>query len=146
MTTVMTKMVARLLLLPSFVIALAMLVHGYVNVGDGFSAGVVASSGVALQYIVFGWRESEKRFPAWRFAPLLAFVGLVLVLLVVFVPVTLGEPLLTHYPRASIHVVHLGSIEFLTAVLFDIGVFLLVFGFIVTTISMFARAAERSHP
>jgi multisubunit Na+/H+ antiporter MnhB subunit len=146
MTTVMTKMVARLLLLPSFVIALAMLLHGYVNVGDGFSAGVVASSGVALQYIVFGWRESEARFPAWRFAPLLALVGLATVLLVVFVPVVFGEPLLTHYPRPHIHVVHLGSIEFLTAVLFDIGVFLLVFGFIVTTISMFARAAERSHP
>jgi multisubunit Na+/H+ antiporter MnhB subunit len=145
MTTVMTKMVARLLLLPSFVIALAMLMHGYVNVGDGFSAGVVASSGVALQYIVFGWRDSEARFPVWRFAPLLAFAGLVLVLLVVFVPVTLGEPLLTHYPRAGIHVVHVGSLEFLTAVLFDVGVFLLVFGFIVTTISMFARAAERSH-
>lgn len=146
MTTVLTKMVARLLLLPSFVIALAMLIHGYVNVGDGFSAGVVAASGVALQYIVFGRHESESRFPAWRFAPLLAFSGLLLVLLVVFVPVVLGEPLLTHYPRPHIHVVHLGSIELLTAALFDVGVFLLVFGFIVTTISMVARAAERSHP
>jgi len=145
MTTVLTKMVARLLLLPSFVIALAMLVHGYINVGDGFSAGVVASSGVALQYIVFGWRESETRFPAWRFAPQVAFAGIMLVLLVVFVPVALGKPILTHYPRSHMHVVHLGSLEFLTAVLFDVGVFLLVFGFIVTTISMFARAAERSH-
>jgi multisubunit Na+/H+ antiporter MnhB subunit len=127
------------------VIALAMLLHGYVNVGDGFSAGVVASSGVVVQYIVFGWRESEARFPAWRLAPLFALVGLATVLLVVFVPVVFGKPLLTHYPRPHIHVVHFGSIEFLTAVLFDIGVFLLVFGFIVTTISMFARAAERSH-
>jgi multisubunit Na+/H+ antiporter MnhB subunit len=146
MTTVLMKMVARLLLLPSFVIAVAMLIHGYVNVGDGFSAGVVASSGVALQYIVFGWRETEARFRAWRFAPLLALLGLFIVLLIVFVPVALGDPLLTHYPRAYLHVRHLGSIEFLTAALFDVGVFLLVFGFVVTTISLIAHSAERSHP
>ena len=146
MTTVLTKMVAKMLLLPSFVVAAAVLVHGYVNVGDGFSAGVIAASGVVMQYIVFGRRDIEERFPALRFAPTLSFAGLVLVLLLVFVPAVLGEPLLTHYPRAGIHVAHLGSIEFLTATLFDAGVFLLVFGFIVTAMSMFARAAERSHP
>lgn len=43
-TSVMTQMVARLLLAPSLIAAIAILVKGYTQPGDGFSAGAVAGS------------------------------------------------------------------------------------------------------
>ncbi|MER3484611.1 MAG: hypothetical protein C4345_00180, partial [Chloroflexota bacterium] len=41
------------------------------------------------------------------------------------------------------HVVHLGSLELITAVLFDVGVFLLVLGFATGVIDLIARSRER---
>lgn len=143
MMSILTRKVIRLLLLPAFVTAVAVLVKGYVSVGDGFSAGVIAATGIVLQYIVAGRHEIEERLPILRFSPAIAFVGLLLVVILVFVPVALGDPLLTHYPGPGEKVVHLGTIEILTAVLFDVGVFLLVVGFIVTAVSFIARSAER---
>ena len=146
MTTVFTQLIARVLLLPTLVIAAAVLVHGYASTGDGFSAGVIAATGFLIQYLAFGYRAVERRLPVLRFAPALAIAGLLLALLVVFVPVVLGDPIMTHYPRAGEEVIHAGSIEMLTAVLFDVGVFLIVVGFIVTAIGTIARLSERRIP
>jgi multisubunit Na+/H+ antiporter MnhB subunit len=55
------------------------------------------------------------------------------------VPVLLGEPVLTHYPRPGSSVIYLGTLELITPVLFDLGIFFLVFGFAVGAISAFAR-------
>lgn len=138
-TDVMTQTVAKLLFLPTLVVAVALLVKGYAQPGDGFSAGVVAALGVLLQYLAFGRREAEK-LPVARLAGKGAFVGLLVALLVAAVPVFLGEPVLTNYPRPGSEAVYLGTLELITAVLFDAGVFLLVFGFAVGTIKLLARA------
>ena len=42
MTSLPTRHVARLMLAPVLMIALAVLVKGYADVGDGFAAGVIA--------------------------------------------------------------------------------------------------------
>ena len=118
MTTVLTRMVARLLLVPILMVAAAILVKGYVDVGDGFAAGVIAALGVLLQYLAIG--------------------GLLVALAVVFVPVLLGQPPLRHAPPPGAEVIHLGSLELLTAVLFDAGVFALVLGMVVATIHLIA--------
>ncbi len=39
----MARQAARLLLLPSWMIAFAILIKGYSDSGDGFSAGVIAA-------------------------------------------------------------------------------------------------------
>lgn len=138
-TGVMTQSVAKLLLLPALVVAVALLVKGYAQPGDGFSAGVVASLGILLQYLAFGRREAEK-LPLVGLAGRAAFAGLLVMLLVAAVPVLLGEPVLTHYPWSEEQVVYLGTVELITAVLFDVGVFLLVFGFAVGAIKSVAHA------
>jgi multisubunit Na+/H+ antiporter MnhB subunit len=140
-TTWMTQFVSRLLLLPSFAVAAAVLVKGYTDVGDGFSAGVIAALGVLLQYVAFGWRETERLLPL-RYAPSAAVVGLLLALVVAFVPLLFGEPAFTHYPRPGTEPVHVGTLELITAVVFDVGVFLLVFGSAVGAIRLTAEAAE----
>lgn len=137
-TDVLTRTVAKLLFLPTLVVAAALLVKGYAQPGDGFSAGIVAALGVLLQYLAFGRREAEK-LPVARVAGKAAFAGLLVALLVAAAPVFLGEPVLTHYPRPGSEAVYLGTLELITAVLFDAGVFVLVFGFAVGTIKIIAR-------
>jgi multisubunit Na+/H+ antiporter MnhB subunit len=137
-TTVLTQTIARALFLPSLVVALAVLVKGYVQPGDGFTAGVIAALAVLLQVVAFGLEEVERRLPL-KAAPAVAVAGLAVGLAVAFIPVLGGRPIMTHFPPPDGTVVHLGTLELLTAVLFDVGVFLLVLGFAVSAIAMLAR-------
>jgi multisubunit Na+/H+ antiporter MnhB subunit len=137
-TSIMTRTVAKLLFLPTLVTAVAILVKGYAQPGDGFSAGVVCALGVLLQYLAFGRRRAE-RLPLVRLAGKVVFAGLLIALLVAAVPVFLGEPVMTHYPRAGSGAVYLGTIELITAFLFDFAVFLMVFGFVLGTVKIIAH-------
>lgn len=136
-TDVMTQTLAKLLFLPTLVIAVAILVKGYAQPGDGFSAGAVAALGVLLQYLAFGRREAEK-LPLVGISGKIAFIGLLIALLVPAVPVALGNPVFTHYPKPGAEVVHLGTLEVITPVLFDVGICLLVFGFAIATVKIIA--------
>ena len=141
MTTVLTRMVARLLLVPVLMVAAAILVKGYVDVGDGFAAGVIAALGILLQYLAFGRAAVQRVLPV-RHAAKLAVAGLLLSLAVAFVPVLAGGAPLQHAPPPGAEVIHLGSLELLTAVLFDAGVFALVLGMVVATIHLIASTVE----
>jgi len=142
MTTVMTRSVSRILLLPTFMIAFAVMIKSYADIGDGFSAGVIASLGILLQGIAFGADEFD-RLPLVRYAPLAAIAGVFIALCIAFGPVVAGKPILTHWPPAGEEVVHFGALEFFTPLLFDAGVFLVVFGFCVGSVSSMARALQR---
>lgn len=143
--TILTQVIAKAIFLPSTMVAAAVLFKGYVSTGDGFAAGVIAALAVLLQVVVFGIDEAEQYFP-FRLAPAMAFTGLGIGLLVAFIPVFLGKPIMTHIPGPGESVIHLGTVELLTAVLFDIGVFMLVFGFAVTAITIIARLQVRGTP
>jgi multisubunit Na+/H+ antiporter MnhB subunit len=137
-----TRGIARLLYLPTFVIAAAVLVKGFVQTGDGFSAGMIAALGVVLRYMAFG-HEDTKNLPVVRRAAAVSFAGLLLSLGVAAAPLFFGEAVFTHFPRPGTEPLHLGTVEVMTAVLFDLGVFLLVFGFAVGLVSSFARAISQ---
>lgn len=143
MTTILTQTVARLLFLPIMMVALATLIKGYGDTGDGFTAGVIAGLGMLIQFLAFGEAAMERVLPIHH-AFGVAFGGLVLALAVTFVPVVLGDPILTHAPEPFASVIHIGRIELITAVVFDIGVFLLVFGFVVSALGMIGRVEPRS--
>ena len=135
---VVTRAIARLLYLPALLVAAAILVKGFVETGDGFSAGVVGALGVLLRYLACGHDEARKLLPV-RYATAIAFAGLLVALSVAAAPLLFGGALLTHYPPPGAEPLHLGTLEVMTAVLFDFGVFLLVFGFAVGVVSYFAR-------
>ncbi|MGN6485131.1 MAG: MnhB domain-containing protein [Thermomicrobiales bacterium] len=141
-TTVVTRSAIRILLIPTFLIAIATMLKGYGDTGDGFSAGVIAALGIAIQGVAFGADEFE-RLPLVRFAPAGSFVGLLLALTLAFLPVFWGYPVMTHFPLPGEHVVHFGTLELITAVLFDVSVFLVVFGFGVGVVTAIARAQRR---
>ena len=141
MTSVLTQSVARLLLAPILVVAVATLVKGYADVGDGFSAGVIAALGILLQYMAFGREEAERQLPV-RLLPACTFAGLLAALAVAFWPVLRGDALLEHLPPPGASVIELGTIELITAVLFDVAVFLLVLGALVGIVHAIARSGE----
>jgi multicomponent Na+:H+ antiporter subunit B len=60
-----------------------------------------------------------------------------------FFPVLLAKPILYHYPPAGEHVIHFGSLEIITPVAFDVGVFLVVVGFCVGSLAAVAREITR---
>lgn len=138
----MLQSAARVLLVPGCVIAIAIMIKGYADVGDGFSAGVIAALTVLLQGIAFGADELD-RLAVVRLAPGGAFVGLLIALGTAFWPTLVGDPIFLHWPRVGEQVAYFGVLEFITAVLFDVGVFLIVYGFCVGAIHGIAREQER---
>ena len=143
MSVVFTTVAPRLLG-PALMVALAIIVKGYTDVGDGFSAGVIVALAVGLRYIVLGIERTERELPVLRHAPALSSCGLLIALAVGFFPVALGDPPFTHAPAPGADVVKLGTLELITAVAFDLGLCLLVAGALVMLIHQMARlVAER---
>jgi multicomponent Na+:H+ antiporter subunit B len=140
--TVLTKAICRLLLPSSIMAALAVLIKGYADTGDGFSAGLIASLGVLVQYVAFG-PALPSQMAIVRHANSLSRIGLLVALTVAFVPVLFGKPVLTHWPGPNDEAIHIGALELITPVAFDVGIFLLVIGFVVGVINLIAQTIER---
>lgn len=140
-TSIMTQVVARLLLAPTLITALAIIVKGYAQPGDGFSAGVVAALGILMQYLAFGREETERMLPV-RGIGKLSFIGMLLALTVAVVPLFMGDAVFTHYPAPGADVIYVGTIELITAVAFDVGIFLLVLGYGTGVISLVSRVMD----
>jgi multisubunit Na+/H+ antiporter MnhB subunit len=138
----MTRQVARLLFAPTLMVAFATVVKGYVGTGDGFAAGVIAGLAFLMQFVAFGQRAVRRDLHT-RWAPAIAVCGLALALAVMLIPLLRGLPLLTQWPPPGEEVWHFGTLEFLSAFLFDVGVFLLVAGFSVTSLTLLSRAEAR---
>jgi multisubunit Na+/H+ antiporter MnhB subunit len=140
--TPLIDMVARLVLLPTCVVAAALVVKGYAAVGDGFSAGVLTATAVLLMYVVRGHREAARLM---RIAPVgvrAGLTGVLVMLAVVFAGPVTGRPLLSHFPAPGGHVRTGLGIELHTALLFDLGIGLLVFGTLVSMIELLAELPE----
>ena len=134
--------VGRLLLGPALIVAAAIIVNGYTDVGDGFSAGVIVALALAIQYIVLGTDEAEGALPLLRHAPKAAAGGLLLGLAVGFAPLIWGDAPFTHWPPRDESPVTFGTLELISAVVFDLGVFLLVVGVVVQLLHHLATEEE----
>lgn len=133
--------VSRLLILPTLLIAAAVVVRGGTETGDAFSGGVTAGLAVALVVLPFGYERLENTLVVRR-AELLLPIGVGLVAVVTFVPVLFGDPVMTHVPPSGTEAVRFGSIELRTQFLFEIGVFLAVFAFLTEVVGVVARDVE----
>jgi multicomponent Na+:H+ antiporter subunit B len=136
--------VAPRLLGPAVMVAAAIVVRGYGDVGDGFSGGVIVALAIALRYVTLGTERAERSLPVLRNAPGIAAAGLLLALAVGFFPILAGDPPFTHWPARGAHVVKFGTLELISAVAFDVGVFLVVCGVLVTLVHHLARLVEGS--
>jgi multicomponent Na+:H+ antiporter subunit B len=140
--SVVFRVIAPRLLGPALVVAAALIVKGYTDVGDGFSAGVIVALAIALRYIALGRERAERSLPILRRAPAIATGGLLAALVVGVFPVALGDPPFTHLPPPGESAVKIGTLELITAVAFDLGLFLLVTGVLVTLVHQLADLVD----
>ncbi|MFP2898362.1 MnhB domain-containing protein [Corallococcus sp. 4LFB] len=137
---------SRLLLWPSLIISLSLWLKGGASVGGGFPAGALAGLAVLLQYVVMG-RDQARRYVAVRYAAPLAGVGLLLVVGTAFLPVLAGYTPMSLFPRPEQPEVGVGGLHLHTALVFEGGLMLIVFGLVVTVIDRFAlRTGTREEP
>jgi multisubunit Na+/H+ antiporter MnhB subunit len=133
------RVVARLLFGPALMVAVGLIVKGYIEVGDGFAAGVIVALAIALSYVAVGAETVEATLPVLRHAPKLAVGGLLLSLGTGFFPLAFGDPPETHWPRPGEDVVKIGTLELFTPLVFDVGIFLLVVGVLTVLVHQLAR-------
>ncbi len=132
--TPIVQIVAPRLLPVAVMVAAALIVKGYADVGEAFGAGVIVALAIGLRYVVLGPERADRTMPIVRKADIVAATGLLVALAFGFVGVLFGEAPFTHYPRPGQPVARIGTLELTTAVGFDIGLFLLVIGTVVLLI------------
>ena len=120
------------------VFALFLFVRGHDLPGGGFAAGVAMSIGFILQYMASGTRETEARL---RVLPINWIgIGLLIAVTTGAGAWAFGYPFLTsHFQYLDIPL--LGRIPAATAMVFDLGVFVLVVG---ATVLMLVALAHQS--
>jgi multisubunit Na+/H+ antiporter MnhB subunit len=135
------QLIARLLLAPSIMIALAIVVKGYSQPGDGFAAGTVMSLGLLVQYVTFGLDRVERVLPVnWLLR--IAVTGCTIGFAVAFLPLIWGDPVLSHWPGPDDEAITVGILEVGTVLVFDVGVALLVVGAITGILAIIGAAAD----
>jgi multisubunit Na+/H+ antiporter MnhB subunit len=123
-STPLTRTIAKLVLPFALLLALAQLLYGGDGPGDGFTAGVTSGLGVALWYIVFGYHETRQRL-TWLRPRRLIGIGIGLVVLNAALPLLFGYPFLAHL---SLKVPLPADLHMSSTLIFEIGIFLTVFG------------------
>jgi multicomponent K+:H+ antiporter subunit A len=136
------SILARLLFPVIVLVALFLLLRGHDLPGGGFVAGLTASVALILQYMVGGTRWVEERLRVlplrWIGAGLLLAAGTGIGAWV------FGRPFLTSfYEYAEIPLI--GAVPASSALLFDIGVFVLVVGATALNLTALAHQSVRGH-
>lgn len=134
LNTPFTRMVARLVLLLSFLVALSHIVNGSSAPGDGFTAGTIAGLATAVWYVVFGYKEAKKRLGLFRPYRLVR-AGLTIVVVNGIIPVVFGlhgGTFLAHVDYGKdlgiAELLDRFGLELTSGLFFEIGIALTVFG------------------
>ncbi|WP_135829477.1 MnhB domain-containing protein [Halorussus halobius] len=150
MTTVITKTTARVVAPIVFVVALSLLLQGHNLPGGGFIGGVLTVAGVALIYVAYGLdfvesgvlgREVEQGTGVLGHRSVAAFqrtfaLGLVLAVASGVAGLAFDEPLMsqTFVVVESVPLYH--EVELASALVFDVGVYAVVVGALLTVLSV----------
>ena len=136
MKSVVLSTVSRVALPLVLMFAIYLLFRGHNAPGGGFIAGVMAGIIVALQYIALGDEYGGKIFGV-NYRDVFA-VGLLVAVGTGIAAMICGYPFLTSEVW-YLHPPFFGEVEIATAMFFDIGVFLVVVGGILTIVSTIRR-------
>ena len=90
-------------------VAAALIVKGYTDVGEGFSAGVIVTLAIAARYVALGAERTEAGLPLLRHAPPGAWSGCSSRSRSAFFAVLLGDPPFTHVPAPRESPVTIGT-------------------------------------
>lgn len=140
MDSIIVRTAARLLLPLMMLFSTYLLVRGHNAPGGGFIGGLVAAAGIALLVMGGGLRSAEAIVPAGRARRWIA-VGLLLAGLSAVLPLFWGRPLMTGL-WVKIPLPGVAAIEVGTPILFDVGVYIVVVGMVLTVILRLAHEVE----
>ncbi|MCS6947049.1 MAG: DUF4040 domain-containing protein, partial [Steroidobacteraceae bacterium] len=121
--------------------ALYLFLRGHYLPGGGFIAGLVAAVALLLQYVASGsdWVRTQLRVDFLR----LAAVGVLLATVTGLAALLFGRPFLTS-AHGYVELPLLGSVPWATALLFDLGVGLLVVGVTLALLTLFGALNLRA--
>lgn len=124
------------------VLAVHLFVRGHDMPGGGFSAGITMAIAFLLQYLAGGTRWAEDRI---RILPLRWMgAGLMTAFATGFGALLIGYPFLTTHSR-YLELPLIGKVPAATALLFDLGVFMLVVGATVLILIAIAHQSIRTY-
>lgn len=124
-------------------LAIWIFLRGHQEPGGGFVAGLLVSAAIALQGLAFGYDAADSIFPVpfhWLMGG-----GLTFAFSTVVVPVFMGYPFMKHF-FGHWHLIGLGDVEWATAAIFDLGVFLVVVGTMKATLLFIASEKRAGRP
>jgi multicomponent K+:H+ antiporter subunit A len=130
--TPLIRLVSTAILPIALLISMAHLIGAEEGPGDGFTAGIISSLGLTLEYLVFGYSEVHRRF-RWLYFEYVLAGGLTIALVSAIVPILFGASLLSMQGLVA-ELPVLGDIKLTRAMLFDVGIYLVVFGGAMTAI------------
>ncbi len=132
---VMTRLLFHALIMVSFY----MLIAGHNLPGGGFAGGLLVGLGFGIRYLAGGGGELRAATPISPGAFLGS--GLGIASLYAFFPIFLGDPAFTSY-TLEWDMIIFGHVKFVTATIFDIGVYLLVIGLVLDVLRSFGEKID----
>lgn len=134
MSTVIVRQVMKAVIPLMLLVSLNFFIQGHNLPGGGFIAGVMAAAAITLVYIVFEFKglkklvgkEDEEIHFVREYIPL-SDAGIALAAGTGILSTSLGLSFLSHR-KGVLHLPFFGKFHWTTAMLFDLGVFLAVFG------------------
>ncbi|MDX1534190.1 MAG: MnhB domain-containing protein [Thermoplasmata archaeon] len=139
MVSVVARVITATVLYVGILFSISLFLAGHNSPGGGFIAGAMTASAFALLYLVFGREYVETRFRV-RFRSIAA-LGLAIAVFFLVLPLAFGLPLLSSLIW-TIQLPLLGEIKLVSAVGFDLGIYLAVVGAILTIVRRSATGGE----
>lgn len=138
--SILFEVVTRLVFHTIMLLSLFLLFSGHNNPGGGFAAGLVAGTALMVRYLAGGRYELDEAAPVD--AGVLLGVGLTIAAVAAIVPIPFGGAVMQS-AIIELAVPVIGTIKLVTALLFDIGVFLIVFGLMLDLLRSLGAGIDR---
>jgi multicomponent Na+:H+ antiporter subunit A len=139
--SIVFEVVTRLLFHTFMMVSLYLLIAGHNDPGGGFAGGLMAGLALAVRYLAGGRYELERATPIN--AGTMLGTGLAIAALYALAPVFFGGAVMQSY-TFEVDLPLFGHEKFVTALVFDIGVYLIVVGLILDILrSLGGRIDER---
>lgn len=130
-SSLILQVVARWVCPVMYGLTAILFLKGHNSPGGGFIAGLLAAAAILLHFLAFG--RSASRIRSTWFVRVVA-AGLAIGVGSAIMPVLLGYPFFKQ-TFGHVHLPLLGDVELASASLFDLGVFVVVVGTVITVIS-----------
>lgn len=125
--SIILEVVVRLLFHALLILSIFLLLSGHNSPGGGFAGGLVAGLALVARYLAGGRYELRATVPLD--AGRILGIGLALAVGMAILPLFFGQPALAS-SWVDVDLGPFGTLPFVTSTLFDIGVYLVVFGLV----------------